>query len=58
MLFFFHGDGGGGAGGEGHHLMYGVQQIDKIHLEILGLFTSLTDKACLGDLAVKLNKYF
>ena len=29
---------------------YGVPQIDNIDLDVLGLFTSCTDKACLGDL--------
>ena len=29
---------------------YGVRQIDNADLDVLGLFTSHTDKACLGDL--------
>jgi len=29
---------------------YGVPQIDNVDLDVLGLFTSRTDKACLGDL--------
>ena len=29
---------------------YGVLQIDNVDLDVLGLFTSRTDKACLGDL--------
>ena len=27
---------------------YGVSQIDNVDLDVLGLFTSHTDKACLG----------
>ena len=35
---------------------YKVPQFDNVDLDVLGLFTSRTDKACLGDL---LNfKYF
>ena len=30
--------------------MYGARQIDHVHLEIVGLFTSRIEKACLGDL--------
>ena len=29
---------------------YGVPQIDNVDLDVLGLFTSRTDKACLGDM--------
>ena len=29
---------------------YGVPQIGNVDLDVLGLFTSRTDKACLGDL--------
>jgi len=29
---------------------YGVPQIDNVDLDVLGLLTSRTDKACLGDL--------
>jgi len=29
---------------------YGVPQIDNVDLDVLGLFTSRTDKACLVDL--------
>jgi len=29
---------------------YGVPQIDNVDLDVLGLFTSRTDKACLRDL--------
>ena len=29
---------------------YGVAQIDNVDLDVLGLFTSRADKACLGDL--------
>jgi len=32
------------------YLITGVVQIDNVDLEILGLFTSCTDKACFGDL--------
>jgi len=28
---------------------YGVPQIDNVDLDVLGLFTSHTDKACLGS---------
>ena len=47
--------GGGGEGGfpfdnEYDSLINGVQQVEGIDYEILSLFTSATDKACLGDL--------
>ena len=29
---------------------YGVPQIENVHLDVLGLCTSRTDKCCLGDL--------
>ena len=29
---------------------YGGPQIDNVDLDVLGLFTSRTDKACLGDM--------
>jgi len=36
--------------GEYEPEMYRVPQIDEVDLEILFLFTSYADKACLGDL--------
>ena len=36
--------------GEYEPEMYSVPQIDNVDLYVLGLFTSRTDKACLGDL--------
>ena len=43
---------GGGAPVDGEYdpEKYGVLQIDNVDLDVLGLFTSRTDKACLGDL--------
>ena len=45
---------GGGGGtpvdGEYEPEKYGVPQIDNVDLDVLGLCTSRTDKACLGDL--------
>ena len=31
---------------------YRVPQFDKVDVEVLGLFTSCTDKVCLGDLLI------
>ena len=36
--------------GEYEPEMFGVPQINNVDLEILGLFTFRTDKACFGDL--------
>lgn len=54
LLFFFHsprGRGGGGAPVDREYVpeKYGVPSID-VDLDGLGLFMSLTDIACLGDL--------
>ena len=42
--------GGTPVDGEYEPEKYGVPQIDNVDLDVLGLFTSRTDKACLGDL--------
>ena len=49
LLFFFHW-GETPVDGEYEPEKYGVPQIDNVDLDVLGLFTSRTDKACLGDL--------
>ena len=42
--------GGTPVDGEYEPEKYGVRQIDNVDLDVLGLFTFRTDKACLGDL--------
>ena len=41
---------GGGTPVEYEPEKYGVPQIDNVHLDFFGLFTSRSNKACLGDL--------
>ena len=50
VIFLSLGGGGGGTpvDGECEPDKYGVPQIDNVDLDVLGLFTSHTDKACLG----------
>ena len=36
--------------GEYEQEKYGVPQVDNVDLDVLGLFTSHTDKDCLGEL--------
>ena len=51
VIFLSLGGGGGTpVDGEYEPEKYGVPQIDNVDLDVLGLFTSRTDKACLGDL--------
>ena len=55
LLLFFHWGGGGGGGGapldgEYEPEKYGVPQLNNVDRDVLGLFTSRTDKACLGEL--------
>ena len=52
VIFLSLGGGGGGTPVDGEYEpeKYGVPQIDNVDLDVLGLFTSRTDKACLGDL--------
>ena len=42
--------GGTPVDGEYEPEKYGVPQFDNVDLDVPGLFTSRTDKACLGDL--------
>lgn len=49
LLFFFHWV-ETPVDGEYETEKYGVLQVDNVDLHVLGLFTSRTDKACLGDL--------
>ena len=46
LLFFFHW--GTPVDGECEPEKYGVPQIDNVDLDVLGLSTSRTNKACLG----------
>ena len=50
LPLFFLSLGGTPVDGEYEPEKYGVPQIDNVDLDVLGLFTSRTDKACLGDL--------
>lgn len=50
LVWFLSHSGGTPFDGQYEPKMYGVPQIDNVHRQILGLFTSRTDKACLEEL--------